>query len=225
MKELFRYSYEKFQDGGLNKILGVELYKHFFTRSPLTNQPTRELIMMLMDWGLHNQMDEAKTMLENLLQFCPIHAGEEENQDKSIEDLRGMVEMEWTNKIIDIFLNARKEQKTQDMVERLIDLLSKFNAKENFQYCFGNDHLERNFKNYAKFKEDQLEAAKAHGKGGISAEEAQNQLVEKTKELCRLEDIKKQRKKDKESAAIDLQEMTRNRSEEGDTNMPGKKIK
>ena len=199
------------------------MYKHFFTGSPLTNQFTRELIMMLVDWGLHNQIDEAETMLENLLQFCPIYAGEEENEDKSIEDLRGMVEMEWTNKIIEVFLNAKKEQKTQDMAERLIDLLSKFNAKEDFKYFFGNEHLERNFKKYAKFKEDQLEAAEAHGKGGISAEEARNQLVEKTNELCRLEDIKKQRKKDKESAEIDLKEM--NKPEDGDTNTPGKKIK
>ena len=40
--------------------------------------------------------------------------------------------------------------------------------------------------------------------------------MEKTKELCRLEDMKKQRKKDKESAEIDLQAMTQNKQVEGD---------
>ena len=180
---------------------------------------------MLLDWGLHNQINEAETLLENLLQFCQIYAARRENEGKSIEELRGMVEMNWTDKIIEVFLNAKKEQKTQDMSPRLLDLLSKFNAKEEFKYCFVNEHLQRNFENYTDFKEDQIEAAKAHGKEGISAEEAQNKLIEITKELCRLEDVKKQRKKDKISAEIDLQAMTQNMPDKVDTNQPGRKKK
>lgn len=89
--------------------------------------------MMLIDWGLHNKMDEAETLLENLLQYCPIYAQECEGEDCSIEDLRGKVEMNWMEKIANIFRNAHNEQNTQDMAPRLLNLLARFNTKEDFK--------------------------------------------------------------------------------------------
>ena len=109
------------------------MYKHFFTGRSLKDQYTKELIMMLIDWGLHNKMDEAETLLENILQYCQIYAEECEDEDCSIEDLRGRVEMNWTEKIVNIFRNAHNEHNTQDMEARLIRLLSRFNAKEDFK--------------------------------------------------------------------------------------------
>ena len=89
--------------------------------------------MMLIDWGLHNKMDEAETLLENILLYCPIYAEECESENYSIEDLKGMVEMQWTEKIVEIFRNTRRESKTQNMAPRVFDLLARFNAKEDFK--------------------------------------------------------------------------------------------
>ena len=113
----------------------MKLYGYFFNGGSLRDQGTRELLMLLIDLGnsLEQPLEEARILQKNLCQFCSIFAARESNRDKSPEELIGMVEVEWTHKLQDLFHNASQARNAQDMPPLLKNTMSKFNAKHDFK--------------------------------------------------------------------------------------------
>ena len=88
--------------------------------------------MLLVDFGNSLQMEEAKTLLENLCQFCSLFVNDERNRGKTPEELIGPAELKWASRKHDIFYNASSKY-TSKMSARLNDLMSNFNAKHDFK--------------------------------------------------------------------------------------------
>ena len=112
---------------------GFSIYDHFFTGKSLRDQETRELLLLLLDLGNSLEMEEAEILLDNLLDFCGFYAKLESNKEKSKEELVGSAEVEWTGRLQEVFHNATKLRKTQDMHVLVKDVLSKFNHKHDYK--------------------------------------------------------------------------------------------
>ena len=55
---------------GLNKLLGLNVYDHFFTKSPSRNIETRSLILYLLDFGRKCNLNEAEALYQHLMEWC-----------------------------------------------------------------------------------------------------------------------------------------------------------
>lgn len=123
------------KDSTLHSVLPVKLYDHFFTGGSLRDHSTRELLLLLVDFGnsLDEPLEEAKILLKNLYQCCGFFAAKDCNLDKSPEELVGLFEVEWTKRLEEIFHNASKARNTQDMLPLLKEVMAKFNAKHDFK--------------------------------------------------------------------------------------------
>lgn len=73
-----------------------------------------------------------------------------------------------------------------------------------------------------EFKDGQLSRAKEHGKRGISAKEALDNLAKHTQELAQKEKDRREREKTKRNARIDMEALERQALSEESTNMSGK---
>ena len=222
----------------MDKILAVDVYQHFFIGASVRNQYSRELLMLLIDYGISQNVEESSKLLKNLRQCCTIFASLVNNQEKSDEELQGLIEVDWTTRLCQMFHNLRLERRTQDLSPRLTDLLARFNAAHDFkvnnskfrtpllfyflQYFFGNDKLLGVLKNYMEYKDGQLSRAREHGERGVPAEEALDNLSKQTKELAQKEKDRREREKQKRSAQIDLEALERQALAEKRSNMPGK---
>ena len=221
----------------MDKILGVDVYQHFFIGASVRNQNSRKLLMLLIDYGISQKVEESSKLLKNLRQWCTIFASLATNQEKSDEELQGLIEVDWTSRLCQMFHNLRIERRTPDLGPRMTDLLSRFNAGHDFKvintkfrtpvlYCyfkyfFGNQNVLRVLKNYMEFKDGQLSRAKEHGKRGIPAEEALDNLAKQTQELVQKEKDRREREKLKRSAQIDMEALERQALAEKTTDMPG----
>ena len=222
----------------MDKILGVDVYQHFFIGTSVRNQYSRELLMLLIDYGISQEVEESYKLLTNLTQWCTIFASLEANKDRSDEELQGLIEVDWTSRLCTLFHNLQQERRSQDLDPRSTDLLARFNGAHGFkvihakfrttylncffQYYFGNENLLRVFKNYMEFKDGQLSRAKEHGKRGVPVEEALDNIAKQTQELARKEKERRERVKSKRSAQIDLEALERQALAEKEKNMPGK---
>ena len=112
---------------------GFSIYDHFFTGKSLRDQETRELLLLLLDFGSSLEMEEAEILLDNLLEFCGFFANLETNKDKSLEQLVGSAEVEWCSRLQEIFHNAAKRRNTQDMDTLVKDLMAKFNRQHEYK--------------------------------------------------------------------------------------------
>lgn len=117
----------------MDKILGIDVYQHFFISASVRNQYSRELLMLLIDYGISQKVEESSKLLKNLRQWCTIFASLEANQEKSEMELQGLIEVDWTSRLCKIFDNLRLERRTQDLSPRLTDLLARFNGDHDFK--------------------------------------------------------------------------------------------
>ena len=72
-----------------------------------------------------------------------------------------------------------------------------------------------------EFKDGQLSRAREHGKRGIPAEEALDNLAKQTQELVQKEKDRREREELKRSACIDMEALERQALAERTTDMPG----
>ena len=121
------------QRSGMDKILGRDVYQHFFTGASTRNQKSRGLLMLLIDYGISQKLEESSKLLKNLRQWCTIFASLPANQEKSEEELQGLIEVDWTTRLCEMFHNLRLARRTQDVSPRLTDLLARFNGAHGFK--------------------------------------------------------------------------------------------
>lgn len=87
----------------------------------------------MIDLGISLKLEDAETLLANLVEFCSIFANLDSNKDKSPAVLLGLAEVAWTTKLQMIFHNQTITQNTMDMPPRLKELMSKFNANHDYE--------------------------------------------------------------------------------------------
>ena len=123
------------KDLDLDKLLNwnKSIYDQFFTDVSVKNQPTRELVLLLLDLGCNIDVDECMELKQKLLEYCPILAAEESSSGLSDEELIGQVELKWTKKLLEIISNLQKPDLTSDVNDRLKYLLGEFNLHHDFK--------------------------------------------------------------------------------------------
>ena len=117
----------------MDKILGLDVYHHFFSGASTKNQYSRELLMLLIDYGISQKVEESSKLMKNLRQWCTIFASLETNKEKSDEELQGLIEVDWTSRLCEIFHNLRLARRTQDVSPRMTDLLARFNGLHGYK--------------------------------------------------------------------------------------------
>ena len=89
--------------------------------------------MFLFDFGSNLEMEECDVLKNNLLEYCSILRFEDENHRLDDEDLLGLAEKNWTEKLGSLINNLQNENLTTDFGERMKDLFARFNAKHHFK--------------------------------------------------------------------------------------------
>ena len=103
------------------------------TDVPTRNQNVRQLIMMLVDLGLHLEMEEAQVLIRNLLQLCTILGNHEAVKDYSEEEMIGVAELQWTSRLACLTHTLQSEQSTSDVNDRLKFIFGNFNKLHDFK--------------------------------------------------------------------------------------------
>ena len=159
--------------------------------------------MLLVDFGNSLQMEEAKTLLENLCQFCSLFVNDESNRGKTPEELIGPAELKWASRLHDIFHNVSGKY-TLNMGARLNNLMSNFNAKHNFKYCFGNKDLKSVWEELVKHQKTQFEAVERLAQEDcITGAEGIQQVTERIHQCISKKKDEERRAKESRSCEID----------------------
>ena len=115
---------------GLAKLFGYPpkgLYDHFFTRTEVKNRASKSLLLVLIDFGVSLQINEALDLHENLFLFCKQYGSKHRKDIEEDDDTNwtGVLEGLWMIRLVAIFDNLRNTPTAPNIVLRHI--LSKFN--------------------------------------------------------------------------------------------------
>ena len=98
-------------DIGLNKLLGFNIYEHFFTEKCVRNVETRSLILYLLDFGRKCKLNEAEALYHHLLEYCRNRPKWEKNfKDNSEDQMVILMEYDWTSKLVEVLQNLQKSK-------------------------------------------------------------------------------------------------------------------
>ena len=113
-------------DTGLNKLLGVNLYDHFFTKKSSWNIESKSLILYLLDFGRKCGLNEAEALYHHLLEWCRNRPRwEKDFRSKDQDDMVIRMELDWTQKLIRVIDNLQGSK--TDLNFRLKYLLTELN--------------------------------------------------------------------------------------------------
>ena len=173
----------------LKKNWSIDYPSMFLTEKSVRNLKCRGYLLMLLDYLLHLEFEEAGDLLDHLLQYCTIYAKEEDVDSRETEELIQLVELEWTRKLVDVFHNLQNKQTRTIVLPRLKHYLALYNKDRNFIYHFGNPHIKRSLELYAEKRLGEKGDSKTAG--SVRPTEQLHSLQEKTSKI--LEATKKRK--------------------------------
>ena len=86
--------------------------------------------MMMIDYGMTLNMEEAQELYRNLMEYCSFLTYEDKVADKTDQEKIGIAEIDWTEKLLDVIKTL---QRANDCSERLKHLLAAFNFKHQYE--------------------------------------------------------------------------------------------
>ena len=109
-----------------------DIIGHYFGKKcQVKSSWSRSMILTLMDYA--PELEDAKTLLENLHVFCSY----EENSNLDVEG----IEEKWATRLCDTIHNMKSVGKQERLSTRMLDILCPLNFENNYQYVFGNTSL------------------------------------------------------------------------------------
>ena len=97
---------------GLAKFFGYPpngLYIHFFTGKEVRNRSSKSLLLVLIDFGVSLQINEARDLHDHLISFCKEYGAEHQKtiEEDDSTNWTGVMEGVWMTRLVDIFHNLK----------------------------------------------------------------------------------------------------------------------